>query len=550
MVKRAASLGILGLAALGTVTCAPLPASTAPTAQPAALESADLLITGGLVFDGTGAEGTRVDVLVRDGLIAAIGVGLGDRYEAARRIDASGMVVAPGFIDPHTHAASDLVAEDKERRANLPFAYQGVTTVVVGNDGFGSADVAEQANFSKTHGIGTNVAYLVGHGPVREEVLAKDNRAPNADELTQMKSRVRQAMCEGAWGFSAGLYYVPQNYAATDEVVALASVAGELGGYYDTHMRDESTYSITVTGALDETLEIGRRAGTPVHIAHIKALGPSVWGQSAQMIASIEEARAQGMRVTADQYPWEASGTRVSNALVPRWALEGGLDAFRQRLQDPEQAETIRSSIVAGLVRRGGAHRLLITGQLHGADVPIGQTLADYSEARGLDYVDGAIAILMEGDARVASFNMSKDDIAAFAAQEWVVTGSDGSTGHPRKYASFPKAYRDLVKGELLKGEDAPSSMPSMSLARFIHRSSGQTADIIGLTDRGYLKRGMAADIVVFDPARFTPKATYQSPREYSAGVQYLFVNGASLIDKGTHTNALPGKPLLKDTQC
>jgi len=171
--------------------------------------------------------------------------------------------------------------------------------------------------------------------------------------------------------------------------------------------------------------------------------------------------------------------------------------------------------------------------------VPLGITLADYSKEKGLSHVDGAIAILMEGDARVASFNMSQEDIAAFAAQDWVVTGSDGSTGHPRKYASFPKAYRDLVRGEA-----------GLSLARFIQRSTGQTAQIIGLQDRGYLKRGMAADIVVFDPERFAPQATYQNPREYSSGVQYLFVNGDALIEDGVHTVALPGRPLLKETKC
>jgi len=531
-VRQGVRLGVLGLALLGTVTCAPLPAAPA-------LEQADLVISGGLVFDGTGSDGQRLDVVVRDGVIAAVGRDAGTRFAAQFNIDASGLVVAPGFIDPHTHAASDLVADDKERRANLPFAYQGVTTVVVGNDGFGSPDIAAQAQFSSSNGIGTNVAYLVGHGPVREEALGTENRAPEPTELKAMQARTRQAMCEGAWGFSAGLYYVPQNYASTEEVVASATVVGELGGYYETHMRDESTYSITVTGALEETLEIGRRAQIPVHISHIKALGPAVWGQSAKMIEMVETARAEGMRVTADQYPWDASGTRVSNALVPRWALEGGLTAFRERLKDPAQADTIRSSIVAGLTRRGGAERLLITGRLGGADVPLGKTLADYSKDKGLSHVEGAIAILIEGDARVASFNMSQEDIAAFAAQDWVVTGSDGSTGHPRKYASFPKAYRDLVKGDA-----------GMSLARFIQRSTGQTADIIGLTDRGYLRRDMAADIVVFDPASFVPQATYQNPREYSSGVQYLFVNGEALIEDGVHTNALPGRPLLKDTQC
>ena len=513
--------------------------SCATTPQEGTLQPVDTIIEGGTVFDGSGNPGELVDVVVEDGVIVDIGPKVGALYSASRRISAADLVVAPGFIDPHTHAGIDLVADEAERRANLPFAYQGVTTVVVGNDGFGAHNIAEQAAQARARGIGTNVAYLVGLGPVRRAALGSENRSPSSEEMEQMQSQVRSAMCEGAWGFSAGLYYVPQNYADTEEVVALAQTVAELGGYYDTHMRDESTYNITVTGALRETLEIGRLAQIPVHIAHIKALGPAVWGHSAQMIDMIEAARADGMRVTADQYPWEASGTRISNALVPRAALEGGLGSLRLRLADPAQVADIRQGMIEGLARRGGADKLLITGQLHGSQVPVGITLAELADRMQLEPVDAAIAVLVEGDARVASFNMNPDDIAAFAAQEWVVTGSDGSSGHPRKYASFPKAYRDLVRGA-----------GDMTLARFIQRSSGQTADIIGLKNRGYLRRGYAADILIFDPETFAPVANYQSPRDFSVGVEHLFVNGTVLIEDGSHTDALPGQPLLKDTQC
>jgi N-acyl-D-aspartate/D-glutamate deacylase len=354
-----------------------------------------------------------------------------------------------------------------------------------------------------------------------------------------MEALTRGAMCDGAWGLSAGLYYAPQTYAQTAEVTALAQVAGELGGYYDTHMRDESTYNVTVTGALSEALLIGREAQLPVHIAHIKALGPAVWGHSAQMITMIEEARSAGQRVTADQYPWEASGTRISNALVPRWALEGGLSSLRVRLNEAEARAAIRAEMIESIARRGGADRLLVTGQLSGSNAPVGQTLAEIAEAAETAPVDAAIAILHEGDARVASFNMSPADIAAFAAQDWVVTGSDGSNGHPRKYGSFPKAYRDLVQGSA-----------AMDLARFIQRSSGQTADIIGLPGRGYLREGYFADVLIFDPARFAPGATYSAPREYSGGVVHLFVNGAAMIRDESYTGTLSGRPLLKDTQC
>ncbi|MCK0127616.1 amidohydrolase family protein [Erythrobacter sp. F6033] len=503
------------------------------------IQKADTIISGGMVFDGSGEAGTVNHIAIRDGAILYIGPDAGSRYSATNIVDASGLIIAPGFIDPHTHAGSDLASDSAERRANLPFAFQGVTTVVVGNDGGGKPDIADLASAARANGIGTNSAYLVGFGPVREAVLGTENRAPSPDELAKMEDLTRAAMCEGAWGFSAGLYYVPQSYSQTDEVIALAKIAGEAGGYYDTHIRDESTYNVTVTGALAEALEIGRRADLPVHIAHIKALGPAVWGHSAKMIAMIEEAQAAGQRVTADQYPWEASGTRISNALVPRGALEGGLPALRQRLNDPEQLKAIRAGMMDAVERRGGSDRLLITGQLAGSNAPVGKTLEELGASMQLAPVDAAIEVLREGDARLASFNMNPDDIAAFAKQDWVVTGSDGSNGHPRKYGSFPKAYRDLVKGDA-----------RMDLARFIRRSSGKTADIIGLKQRGYLKVGYHADVLVFDPASFAPNADYSAPRELSSGVQHLYVNGVPVITDGTYTGALPGQPLLKETQC
>ena len=528
--RRRANLLLTIAVSMGVASCQSAPQS---------VRSSDILVRGGTLVDGTGAPPRLVDVLIDEGRIIAVLDPEAPSPSATRVIDATGFVVAPGFIDPHTHADADLASAKAERRANLAFAFQGVTTVVVGNDGFGSPEIAARAERASQEGIGTNVAYLVGFGPVRRSRLNADNRTPSKDDVQAMRALVRRAMCEGAWGLSAGLYYAPQSYSSTEEVIALAGVAGEFGGYYDTHLRDESTYSITVTGALDEALQIGRQARLPVHISHIKALGPAVWGQSKAMIQRIEAARSGGQRVTADQYPWDASGTRISNALVPRWALEGGLDRLRERLADPDEALKIREGMVAGLARRGGAARLLITGALGESKVETGQTLAQYSAQRGLDHVSGAIAILKQGDARVASFNMDAADIAAFARQEWVVTGSDGSSGHPRKFASFPKAYSDLVEGEL-----------GMSLARFVQRSSAQTAAIIGLIDRGKIEPGLVADIVVFDPDQFEARATYQMPRALSAGVQHLLVNGEVMIEAGEYSGALPGKPLLKKTGC
>lgn len=535
MTEKTAARAALALAA---VFAAVLPLGACQTARPGE-NAADLLVRGGTLVDGTGAPPRAADIAIEEGRVVAVLEPGAPGVAAARVIEAQGLIVAPGFIDPHTHAGGDLASDDAARRANLPFAFQGVTTVVVGNDGAGSPDIARQAKRAREQGIGTNVAYLVGFGALRSARLGMADRAPQPAELAAMRAATRRAMCKGAWGFSAGLYYVPQSYSRTDEVIALAREAGTLGGYYDTHLRDESTYSVTVTGALEEALRIGREGALPVHVSHIKALGPAVWGQSAAMIERIEAARASGQRVTADQYPWDASGTRISAALVPRWALEGGLERLRERLARPDEAARIREGILAGLARRGGAKRLLITGALDGLEIEPGQTLADYSARLGVDHVSGAIAILEKGDARVASFNMDPADIAAFARQEWVVTGSDGSSGHPRKYASFPKAYRDLVKGEA-----------GMSLARFVQRSSAQTAAIIGLTDRGTIRPGMAADIVVFDPGAYEPRATYAAPRALSAGVRHLLVNGKVMIEDGEYRGALPGRPLLKDTGC
>ncbi|MEO9461647.1 MAG: amidohydrolase family protein [Marinomonas sp.] len=494
----------------------------------------DLLIKGGLIYDGLGAQGRIGDIGIAENKIVFVGEAHSEAA-AKQTLDAADLIVAPGFIDPHTHADKDLVSQDRKRRANLPYLFQGVTTVVVGNDGFGGSDIAAQAQTARARGIGTNAVYLAGFGPLRESVLGKQNRSPQTAELELMKAKLERAMCEGAAGFSAGLYYAPQNFAKTDEVAALAAVAGEHGGYYDTHMRDESDYSIGLERSVAEALAIGKRAQIPVHIAHIKALGPSVWGRSKRIIDMISAARATGQSVTADQYPWEASGTRISNAIVPRWALDGGLEGLRLRLKEPVTRAKIAEEMEANLKRRGGAERLLFTGSLGAFKAKTGQTLSDYSQAQGMGPVEAAIGLLQQGDMRVASFVMNTQDINALAVQPWVATGSDGSTGHPRKYASFPKAYRDLVVDEKL-----------LSMAQFIRRSTALPAQILGLKDRGALAAGMAADVAVFDPRTFRPNATYAQPKELSSGAVFVIVNGKLAITEGQYSSELAGQPLLR----
>ncbi len=505
----------------GTVASEPLPA--------------DVLITGGEVHDGTGNPGRKADVAIHGDRIVYIGPEGKTHIAAERTIDARGMLVLPGFIDPHTHADSALLSDDPRQRTNAAYLHQGVTTVVIGNDGGGDPDIAKSAADIASAGVGTNVGMMVGFGPVRSEIVGDRDRAPTAVELAAMKSRVADAICQGALGFSTGLHYAPQTFAETSEIVALASEAGMRGAVYDSHLRDESSYSIGLETSVAEAIDIGRRSGSAVHIAHIKALGPDVWGKSADVIGLIEKAQASGIRVTADQYPWRASGTRISNALVPRWALDGGMEGLRDRLASAETRAQLRREMVENLRRRGGPASLLVTRGFGEAAKWDGMTLAEVAEAMGVDPVDAAIDVLQSSDARVASFNMSQEDLDAFAVRSWVMTGSDGSTGHPRKYASYPKAYRELV----VSGK--------MQLADFVRRSSGLVADTLDLAGRGYLVEGAYGDIAVIDASEFAPRATYVDPEVLATGVRYLFVNGTLALDGGTETGALAGSPLLRD---
>src|SRR5690606_26055160 len=281
--------------ALGAIGCTSS-ADSGPTRQ-----AADVLITGGLVFDGHDTPGRATDVVLSGDRIVEIGENLAGRYDAARIIDATGKVVAPGFIDPHTHPESYIRSSDRDVRRNLPWLHQGVSTVFIGIDGGGTPEVAADRAWFENNGIGTNIAAYVGLGPVRRAVLGEDARAPDEAELARMRGLGANAMCEGAFGLSTGLFYTPQSYAGTDEVVALATEASRRGGIYDTHQRDESSYSLGLMGSIEEVLEIGRRADMPVHIAHIKALGRDVHGKADDVIARIERAQAEGQKVTADQ---------------------------------------------------------------------------------------------------------------------------------------------------------------------------------------------------------------------------------------------------------
>jgi len=485
----------------------------------------DLLIRNGSVLDGSGSPAVRADIGIRGDRIVLIEPHI--RRKATRVIDATGLIVTPGFIDPHTHTAADL--SDLKRAHNEPYLMQGVTTVVTGNDGDSPTDIAATLAKWKQQGIGTNAALFIGQGTVRREVMQMSDAAPTPAQLTQMKSLVETAMNGGAIGLSTGLYYAPGSYAKTEEVIELAKVAAQHGGLYDTHLRDESSYTIGLLASVRETLRIGQEAHIPVMISHIKALGADVWGQSTQVIALIDDARTHGVNVTASEYPYTASGTSVTDSLVPRWAEADG--KLLANLTDPALHTRLLKEMNENLVRRGGADSLLMT---NAKDKSIlGKTLAQVAKERNETPIDAAIQIIQAGGSSVASFNMKDTDIEAFMRQPWVMTCSDGSAGHPRKYGTFPRKLRVYVYDK-----------PVISLPFAIRSSTSLPAEVLGLKARGLLKPGYFADVLVFDPKTIRDLATYESPRVLSTGVRYLTVNGQLAVDEGQLTPVLAGRPL------
>ncbi len=518
---RSIALGI----ALPAMAMASVSGAEAPSAASAA--DYDVLIRGGTVYPGE-AQPFVGDVAVKGDRIAYVGPRAAG--SAARLIDAAGMIVAPGFIDPHTHAEGALRSDNPVARLVLPFLTQGVTTAFIGVDGDGSPEVAQTLGRGRDTGI--NYATYVGFGAVRSAVIGKAQRAPDAAELARMQGLVAAAMCQGALGLSTGLFYAPQSFAQQDEVVSLARVAAAAGGVYDSHLRDESSYSIGLLGAVDEALGIGQQAQIPVHIAHIKALGVDVQGKAPQVIARIEAARARGQVVTADQYPWAASGTALSAALIPRWAQDGGRAAMVGRFADARLTARLHSEAAENLRRRGGAEAILITV---GPDWAQGRTLAQLARERGLDPVSAAIDLLKVAEVSIASFNQDEADIAAFMQRDWVVTSSDASPGHPRYYASFARKYATYVRERGV-----------IDLRTFIASSTIRTARMFDLPGRGELRSGNFADVVVFDPVRFAPQADYTHPARFGTGMMAVIVNGQLAIEDGQPTGEAAGRPLAR----
>lgn len=500
-----------------------------------AQDTVDLLIRNGTLIDGTGSAARSADVAIRGDRIVFVGAADSRRIVATRTIDARGLTIAPGFIDPHSHTHGDLGSADRGRRQNAGSLMQGVTTVVTGNDGGGPVDVG--ADLTRLEGlqIGTNVALFVGFGSIRSRVLGPSSAAPDATQLQVMREFVVTSMEGGALGLSTGLYYAPQSYATTEEVIALAREAASRGGIYDSHLRDESSYTIGLLGAIAEAIRIGREARMPVHIAHIKALGVDAWGQSDSAVALIRATRASGQRVTADQYPYTASGTSLGASLLPRWAEAGGRDSLRARANDPQTRERLLAEMRENLRRRNGAAALLITG---GPPEIRGKTLEQIAQAQGAEPVVAALAVIVSGGASVASFNMDEKDIRTFMQQDWVFTGSDGSAGHPRKYGAFAKKLREYVLQKKV-----------LSLETMVRQSTSATASALGIVDRGVVKEGAYADVIVFDPARVHDRATYEEPELLADGMQWVLVNGQIAVEDGKLTDRLAGRGIRRGTR-
>ncbi len=500
----------------------------------------DVLIRGGTLYDGTGSEGRRADLAITGDRIVKLGAIPADA-SAGTVIDATGKIVAPGFIDVHSHAAPGII-ETPELAAALPILYQGVSTVVINPDGKGPADLAPQFARIRALTPGVNLVPLIGHNAVREAVMGLANRDPSPEELARMEGLVAKAMDLGAFGLSSGPFYVPGKYSKTPELIALARIAARYpGAVHTSHIRDESSYDIGVLRAIGELIEVSRQTGIRGVVTHMKMLGPSVWGQSAEAIRMIEAARAEGLSIWADQYPYTASGSNLASALVPDWAQEGGAQALAKRLQDPAQRAKIRAAMAPNLALRGGAATIQIRS--YPADHSLeGKRLDVIAAARGQDPLDTAIDMLIAGGAKTISFNMSDEDVDAIMRQPWTMTSTDGAlvkfgegSEHPRAYGTFPRKIRSYVLDR-----------PVLTMAQAIRAATGLPAMVFGITDRGVLRAGAFADILIFDPATIRDTATYDKPHAYAEGVDFLFINGRAAVSRGRAAPQRFGRLLLR----
>ncbi len=529
----------------------------------------DLLIYGATVIDGTGRPAVPADLAVRDGRIAAIvPPGSLDRASARTTLDATGLLLTPGFIDIHTHSDRSILLNPRMESK----LRQGVTTEVGGNCGSSVApalggaaragretaaegvpatwpSMAAYLDEVARTGIAGNYATWVGHGALRASVVGYAMRLPTAEELARMTALLRESLEAGAFGLSTGLIYVPSGYATTDELIALAAVVREYGGVYASHLRNESDRLLE---AVDEAITIGRRAGVPVQIAHHKASQPPNWGRVNQSLAMMDQARAEGIDVACDQYPYTASSTGLSSVL-PSWALEGGSDALVARLRDPALRARLREEMLAQRPDWGasgdesGWQRVQIARARHSPELE-GRRLGEIAAERGQDPFDLCFDLLIAAGGTVGCvfFSMCEDDVQTVLRWPHTMIGSDASSlapygtlgggrPHPRAYGTFPRVLGRYVRErQLLSWEEAIRKMTSLPAAR------------LGLRDRGVLREGAWADLVVLDPATVADRATFEEPHRYPTGILHVFVNGVQTIRHGEHTGAAAGQVLRR----
>jgi len=500
----------------------------------------DLLITNGTVIDGTGAARYRADVAITGNRIAALSRSAIPRSQAKRVIDASGLIVAPGFIDLHAHLDPILSMPDAESAAR-----QGVTLALGGPDGGGPFPFKAYTDQVAAKPLGINVAFLGGHNTIREAVMGTANRAPTASELERMKQMVAQSMAEGAFGLSTGLRYIPGFYSNVDEVVALSQVAADSGGIYTSHLREEGVQLLSGVG---EALEIGRRARIPVVLTHHKAVGRQMWGKSVLTLAMVDSARKAGTDVMIDQYPYTASSTSL-NVLVPPWALEGGTSQLRQRLANPVLKDSILKGVIEYLLndRGGGDVRRVQFSRVRWDSTLNGKTLYDLVKRSGVEPTleNSAPVVLdavLKGGASTIFHVIDEGDVKRIMAHPMTMIASDGrlnrlgdAVPHPRAYGTFPRVLGKYVREDKV-----------LTLENAVNKITGMPAARLGLSDHGCLRVGCSANVTVFSAEKVRDVGSFEDPHHYPEGIPYVIVNGQPVVDDNAFTTARPGQVLKR----
>jgi N-acyl-D-amino-acid deacylase len=519
---------------LATLVAAALVAACAGS-EPAA----DILVLHGTVYDGSGSEGVTSDVAIKDGRILFVGEAGDAGVEAIDTVDATGLIVTPGFVDMHSHAALD----EDYGRDGLPFLYQGITTVVLGVDGAGRSEVTERFASWTSGGIGVNAMTYVGHNAARRAVIGMEDRPPTDAELEEMRAFVRRGMEEGALGLSSGLFYLPGNYAETEEVIELNKVAAAFeGAIYDTHDRDlGAAYpSFGYLNSIREGIRIGEEGGTKVIFSHFNAQGAQNYGRAPEGAALIDEARARGIEVAAAQHVYTATQSNLRSYTIPGWAVAGGDTAMARRFDDPDTVRMIDRQSREMLAIRGGGGKLLFADPRPELN---GRTLADKAEEWGIPESEASRRILREGNATVMNLDLYDAVNTEYLAQQpWMMTVTDGRSPppgadvtHPRVYGAFTKKLRDLVLDRDV-----------ISLSFAVRSMTGLAADFLGWTDRGYVREGQYADLSVFDLDRVWDRATFAEPHQYSEGSVHVLVNGTFAMRDGQPTRAMAGRPIKR----